>query len=127
MSINRHRMMLTTPKYISEYIFNSVNEPIFILSENFIIQNCNNASLSVTNYKIEEVEGKIFSELLSNVDFDLSAIIKNAYAKNIEVNLETKYGNNITCELSGTVIYDEYRDILGILILLHDISERKKY
>lgn len=126
-AINRHRMMLTTPKYISEYIFNSVNEPIFILSENFIIQNCNNASLSVTNYKIEEVEGKIFSELLSNVDFDLSAIIKNAYAKNIEVNLETKYGNNITCELSGTVIYDEYRDILGILILLHDISERKKY
>ncbi|WP_173714632.1 EAL domain-containing protein [Clostridium beijerinckii] len=125
-AINRHRMMLTTPKYISEYIFNSVNEPIFILNENFIIQNCNNASLSVTNYKIEEVEGKIFSELLSNVDFDLSAIIKNAYAKNIEVNLETKYGNNITCELSGTIIYDEYRDILGILILLHDISERKK-
>ncbi|WP_341479732.1 EAL domain-containing protein [Clostridium beijerinckii] len=125
-TINRHRMMLTTPKYISEYIFNSVNEPIFILNENFIIQNCNDASLSVTNYKIEELEGKIFSELLNNVDFDLSVVIKNAYAKNIEVNLETKYGNSITCELSGTIIYDEYRDILGILILLHDISERKK-
>ncbi|WP_270566911.1 EAL domain-containing protein [Clostridium beijerinckii] len=125
-TINRHRMMLTTPKYISEYIFNSVNEPIYILNENFIIQNCNDASLSVTNYKIEELEGKIFSELLNNVDFDLSVVIKNAYAKNIEVNLETKYGNSITCELSGTIIYDEYRDILGILILLHDISERKK-
>ncbi|WP_236898148.1 EAL domain-containing protein [Clostridium beijerinckii] len=125
-AINKHRLMLTTPKYISEYIFNTVNEPIFILNENFIIKNCNDASLSITNYKIEEVEGKIFSELLDNVDFDLSSITKNSCAKNIEVNLETKYGNNITCELSGTIIYDEYSDILGILILLHDISERKK-
>ncbi|MBA2911683.1 diguanylate cyclase (GGDEF)-like protein/PAS domain S-box-containing protein [Clostridium beijerinckii] len=125
-AINRHRLMSTTPKYISEYIFNTVNEPIFILNEKFIIQNCNDASLSVTNYKIEELEGKIFSELLSDVDFDLSSIMKNAYAKNIEVDLETKYGNNITCELSATIIYDEYSDILGILILLHDISERKK-
>ena len=31
----------------------------------------------------------------------------------------------IVCELSATVIYDEYKDILGILILLHDVSERK--
>ncbi len=32
----------------------------------------------------------------------------------------------LICELSATVIYDEYKDILGILILLHDVSERKK-
>ncbi|WP_241408217.1 hypothetical protein [Clostridium beijerinckii] len=29
--------------------------------------------------------------------------------------------------MSATIIYDEYSDILGILILLHDISERKRY
>ncbi len=125
-AINRHRMMATPPRYISEYIFNTVNEPIFILNEEFVIQNCNMAALNVTNYKIEELEGKLFSELLDNVDFDLNSIIKNAYKKNIEVNLDHKYGDNITCELSGTTIYDEYNDILGILILLHDISERKK-
>ena len=124
--INRHRMMATSPRYISEYIFNTVNEPIFILNEEFVIQNCNMAALNVTNYKIEELEGKLFSELLDNVDFDLNSIMKNAYKKNIEVNLDHKYGDNITCELSGTTIYDEYNDILGILILLHDISERKK-
>ncbi|HEY8804283.1 MAG TPA: GGDEF domain-containing protein, partial [Clostridium sp.] len=31
----------------------------------------------------------------------------------------------LVCELSATVIYDEYKDVLGILILLHDVSERK--
>jgi len=44
---------------------------------------------------------------------------------NIEVDLQRKNNNSIACELSGTIIYDEYNDILGVVILLHDISERK--
>ena len=44
---------------------------------------------------------------------------------NIEVDLHRKNKEALICELSATVIYDEYKDILGILTLLHDISERK--
>ena len=44
---------------------------------------------------------------------------------NIEVDLHRKKKEVLVCELSATVIYDEYKDILGILILLHDVSERK--
>ena len=47
-------------------------------------------------------------------------------AINIEVDLHRKNEESLVCELSATVIYDEYKDILGILTLLHDVSEREK-
>lgn len=125
-AINKHKMMLTTSRYISEYIFNTVNEPIFILGEDFIVQNCNKASLMITNYKFKELEGKIFSALIDYGDFDFNTIMENSYIKNIEIKLQKKDGIYIICELSSSGIYDEYNDMLGIVILLHDISERKK-
>lgn len=124
-AINRHRMMLTTQRYVSEYIYNTVNELIFILDENFLIKNCNRASLNITEYDFEELEGKIISQFISYENLNLDTIMKNGYMKNNEVNLQKKDGSYIICELYSTVIYDEYNDILGVLILLHDISERK--
>jgi methyl-accepting chemotaxis protein len=38
----------------------------------------------------------------------------------IEVDLYRKDKEALVCELSATVIYDEYKDVLGILALLHD-------
>lgn len=125
-AINKHGMMLATSRYVSEYIFNTVIEPIFILDENFIIQNCNDASLIITDYKFKELEGKPFSALIDYIDFDFNTIMEKCYVKNVEVNLQKKDEDYILCELSSTVIYDEYSDILGVVILLHDISERKK-
>lgn len=49
-AINKHKMMLITPTFVSEYIFKAVNEPIFILGEDFLIKNCNEASLNLTGY-----------------------------------------------------------------------------
>ncbi|MFL0166689.1 EAL domain-containing protein [Candidatus Clostridium helianthi] len=125
-AISKHRFMLTTSKYLSEYIFNSVKNPIFILDENFAIQNCNEASSNITDYKFKELEGKMFSDLISYENIDFNTIIKNSYVKNVEVNLQQKNEGYIECELSSTVIYDEYDDKLGIVILIHDISERKR-
>lgn len=125
-AINKHRMMITAPKLIPEYIFNTVNEPIFILSKDFTIQNCNNISLNIIGFTHEEISNKQFTTFIKYKDFDFNSIMEKGYVKNIEIELKKRYGDFISCELSGTVIYDEYNDILGIIILLHDISERKK-
>lgn len=123
-AMNKHRFMLSNSKYISEYIFDTVNEPIFILDEDFIIKNSNKALLNITGYEFKDVEGRIFRELIDYQGF--KTIMENDCVKNIEVNLVKKDGNKAICELSSTLIYDEYNDILGRGILLHDISERKK-
>jgi len=125
-AMNKHKMMLSTSRYISEYIFNTVNEPIFILSEDFIIQNCNKSLLNATDYELTEIEGKKISKLIDSKNLDFNTTVDNYCIKDAEVNLQRKDGTYKICELSSTVLYDEYKDKLGILILLHDISERKK-
>ncbi|EHJ00694.1 diguanylate cyclase/phosphodiesterase with PAS/PAC sensor(s) [Clostridium sp. DL-VIII] len=126
-AISKHRFMLTAPRYISEYIYDTVNEPIFILNEDFTIQSCNKTSFNVTQYEFHELQGKIFGEFIYYENFDFNEMMEKSYVKNVEVRLQKKDGSNIICELSGTIIYDEYDDMLGILILLYDISERKKF
>lgn len=126
-AISKHRFMLTAPRYISEYIYDTVNEPIFILNEDFTIQSCNKTSFNVTQYEFHELQGKIFGEFIYYENFDFSEMMEKSYVKNVEVRLQKKDGSNIICELSGRIIYDEYDDMLGILILLYDISERKKF
>jgi diguanylate cyclase (GGDEF)-like protein/PAS domain S-box-containing protein len=125
-AICKYGMMSITPKFMSEYIFNAVNEPIFILSEAFLIKNCNAASLDITGYNYNELEQKTLATLINDINWDFSTVLKDGNVKNIEVDLKKKDKTCITCELFGTVLYDEFKDILGIIILLHDISEIKK-
>lgn len=127
-AINKHRMLLTTSRYISEYIYDTVNVPIFILNEDFIIQSCNMEALKVIDYEFKELEGKIFGQLIfyENFEFDFNKLMETGYSKNVEVSLQKKDGSYIICELTSSVIYDEYDDMLGVLILVNDISERKK-
>jgi diguanylate cyclase (GGDEF)-like protein/PAS domain S-box-containing protein len=125
-AIYKYRMMSITPKFVSEYIFNAVNEPVFILGEDFLIKNCNAASLIITGYNYKELEQKTLATLINDINWDFNTVMKEGTVKNIEVDLKNKDKTCIAFELSGTVLYDEFKDILGIVILLHDISERKK-
>ncbi|EGW39198.1 ATP-binding protein [Desulfosporosinus sp. OT] len=121
-SIKKYKLIEITPKYVSEYvfeyIFKNVNDPIFIIGEDFSIKKANNIALEsmteVTFHTMVENNKEIFQNLLQTGSID-----------NIEVDLINK-DITLACELSGKVIYDEFKDILGIVIILHDISERKK-
>ena len=124
-AISKHRMMSITPEFVSEYIFKVVNEPIFILGEDFLIKNCNDACLELTGYNHIYLEQKNFNQLINSRNFNAHTIMEEGYVNNIEVDLHRGKKDCIVCELSGTIIYDEYKDILGIVILLHDVSKRK--
>lgn len=124
-AINKHRLMSITPEFVSEYIFKVLNEPIFILGEDFLIKNCNEACLELTGYNRIYLEQKNFSQIINSRNFNAHIIMKEGYVNNIEVDLHRGNKDSIVCELSGTIIYDEYKDILGIVILLHDVSKRK--
>lgn len=124
-AIIKHRMMSISPEFVSEYIYKAVNEPIIILSEDFVVKHCNEACLNITGYNYKEMEQKSLEVLINSRDLNLNAVIKEGHVSNIEVDVQRKNVEPIVCELTGTVIYDEYKDILGIVILLHDVSEKK--
>lgn len=124
-AINKHRLISISPKFVSEYIFKAVNEPIFILGEDFLVRNCNEALLNITGYKYKDLEKCPFNKIINFKNFNFSAIMNLGNAVNIEVELYRKNKEVLACELSSTVIYDEYKDLVGIVILLHDVSLRK--
>lgn len=87
---------------------------------------CNDATLRKTGFNLEDLEQKPLSVLIdSNEYLNLNTMINEGHT-NIEIALQRINKESIVCELLGTVIYDEYNDILGVVILLHDISERKR-
>jgi len=125
-AINKYKMMSISYELVSEYLFEAVNEPIFILGEDFLVKNCNEAVLDVTGYNYKELEQNSLDAMINFRNFNFNTIIQERNVINIEVDLHRKNKEALVCELSATVIYDEYKDILGILVLLHDVSERKK-
>lgn len=125
-AILKYKMMIATPQYVSDYIFRAVNDPIFFIGQDFFIQNVNEVALRMTGYNLQSIKRKRFNTLVADSNFSFYDLIKEGNVKNIEVNLLSKDQHILQYELSGTVIYDEFDDMLGIVIILHDISERKK-
>ena len=125
-AINKYNMMSISYKLVSEYIFEAVNEPVFILSEDLLVKNCNEASLNITGYNYQDLEQKSLHSIINFRDFNFNTIMQEGKVINIEVDLYRKNNEALICELSATVVYDEYKDVLGILIILHDVSERKR-
>ncbi|WP_291636724.1 diguanylate cyclase [Clostridium sp.] len=125
-AINKYKMLSISYELVSEYIFEAVNEPILILGEDFLIKNCNDASLNIIGYNNKDLEQNSLYAIINFRKFNFNTIIQERNVINIEVDLHRKNKEALVCELSATVVYDEYKDILGILVLLHDVSERKK-
>jgi len=125
-AINKHKMMSISYELVSEYLFEAVNEPIFILGEDFLVKSCNEASFNITGYNYNDLKGNLLDTIINFGNFNFYSIMQAGNVINIEVDLYREDKESLACELSGTVIYDEYKDILGILVQLYDVSERKK-
>ncbi|MBU3111256.1 diguanylate cyclase domain-containing protein [Clostridium lacusfryxellense] len=124
-AINKHKMLSISYELVSEYIFEAVNEPIFILDEEFVVKKCNEAALNITCHNNKELEGNSLIKIINFRNFKFETIMQLGKIINIEVDLLRKNEEELVCDLSATVVYDEYKDVLGILIILHDVSERK--
>jgi diguanylate cyclase (GGDEF)-like protein/PAS domain S-box-containing protein len=124
-AINKYKMMSISHELISQYIFESVNEPIFIVGEDFLVKNSNEASLNVTGYNNKDLKENPLGSIVNFRNFNFNSIIQAGKVINIEVDLHRKNKEDLVCELSATVIYDEYNDMLGIVTLIHDVSQIK--
>lgn len=125
-AINKYKMMSISNRIVSDYIFEAVNEPILILGEDFLVKNCNQATLNITGYNYEKLNQISLYSIISFRNNKFNTLRQVEEDKNIEVDLHRVGKEDIVCELSATIMYDEYKDTLAILTQLHDVSERKK-
>ncbi|MBC3796929.1 diguanylate cyclase domain-containing protein [Acetobacterium tundrae] len=125
-AIGHYKMMSISQELVSKYIFDAVNEPTFIIGEDFLVKNCNKSSISATGYEHQELIQKPLETIIDFREYDFDSIIHTENANKVEVELLRKNKETLVCELTATVILDKYKDILGILILLYDVSEKNK-
>ena len=125
-AVVKYKMMNITPEYVSDYIYKEVNDPIFFINENFQIKDANNIALKMTGYDLSELESYLFCNLIEENNFSLSTLLEQGTINDNEVHLIRKNGNVLQCMLSGTVIYDKFNDILGIVIIMQDVTEQNK-
>lgn len=125
-AIEKYKMMSISYELVSEYLFDAVKEPIFIIGEDFLVKNCNESFISTTGFSHHDLKGKSLETIINFRDFEFETILQAKNVINLEVDCLRKNKEALVCELTATTIFDEYKDSLGILILLHDVSERKK-
>lgn len=123
---SKYKMLTINTEYVSEYIFKSVSDPIIFLGEDFKIKNANNIALKMIGRSLKEIENTLLSNFITTDRLNFLRLKDYKNVNNVECKLFKSEKEYIECSLSASVIYDEFNDMLGIVIILRDISERKK-
>jgi len=126
-SITRYKFLSINPEYASaylfEYIFKAVNKPMLIVGDDdLIIYKANDIALEVLGH---DIILKKFDSLVQNGESLFSMLVQNESLNNTEIRV-FRGGTYFEFDLSGKIIRDEFMDSLGTVIILNDVSERKK-
>jgi signal transduction histidine kinase len=140
-SLYRYGLLILVPIAL-ERVFEGINDGIIVLDKNFRVMNINNASLQFflvskdekiifgENFflmikQLENLHG--FSIDLLNLENEMALLYQNP-SKSYSTNFKLKIDDKIlkTINISSTAILQSNREIIGFILVLTDITERKK-
>ncbi len=127
-AIIKYRFLSITPDVVAENIISSIEEFLFLLDKEGIINTVNKATSDSLKYSQNELEGKSVGILFSKDSFKsdlLEKITKGEIIKNYEVDLLTKNGKEIPVLFSSSPMKDEEGNVLCIIFIARNITERK--
>jgi PAS domain S-box-containing protein len=128
-TIARHRMFSFTPAYAAENIITEMSESLILLNGDMEIQYVNRAAAEMFACSAEELTGQSISRLIPHRSF-ANYIIKKIITEEKIRGLETAFfstgcNHSIPVLFSASVI-KEHGNIIGVICLMRDISDRKK-
>ena len=129
-SISRYKLMTLNFKSAADNILTSMMDPVLLVGEDLKIREVNHRTIALAGKSSGELIGAPVTLLLQDAQsrpIDRATFFTKDYATNAEVIVTNSEGVLVPCLLSTCILYDEFRDILGIILLLHDITDRKKY
>jgi diguanylate cyclase (GGDEF)-like protein/PAS domain S-box-containing protein len=115
-----------TSEYISDYIFKGVNNPIFFIDDNLDLKSVNDVALETIGYTYNELDKAFFQTVMEINHMNINILVEKGFINNRELVFTKKDGSFLQFILSATVIYDDFKDLLGIVIILQDVSEQKE-
>lgn len=112
---NKTRMTLEN---MSEFVYYSVDEPVFLFDEVERLCIVNNGATLFLGMGAEECRKLQLSDIF---ELDRNAFRFRGDKNRVEARCWKR--NNI-CSISIDKIYDDYRDIIGYIVIVHDVTER---
>ncbi|MCC5813716.1 MAG: PAS domain S-box protein [Leptospira sp.] len=125
-------MILESRDRVLKSIFHNIPLPSLFITTEFSILDWNKEAEETFGFSKEEVLGKnIFEHIIPKEEHGVVAnladelISSNGVIKKVNWNIN-KLGNKFLCEWLNTPVYDEKGNLLGIVAIAQDITERKK-
>ena len=130
-AITRYRLMTLNFHTAADHILQKMIDPVLLVDEKLMIREVNAGVQVLTGWNESELLGKSLSQLINEGSEKNRKIGQSAEftsGSKIEVLLKTRSGGpEIPCMLSSRIFRDDSSDMLGHIVMLHDISELKRY
>ncbi|NEO97523.1 MAG: response regulator [Symploca sp. SIO2E9] len=111
-------------------IFASLSDALIIINQEFLIRSCNQATVYISGYQIDELVNKHLSLLLNEEKFlqnlGSHSLGSNTLLGRVETILLNKNGRPIPVSIAASAIENVAGNIEGIACLIQDISARKE-
>jgi len=128
-AIAKYKLMVITPAAAADNIISTIADSLILLDRQGNIASVNKATLELSGYRKDELEGKPVELFFREKDFKstlLNKAIKKEAIRNDELFFKTKIGDNIPVLFSSSTMMDEAGGMAGIVCIAKDITERKK-
>lgn len=119
----------------AENVFSTMPDAVALVDLQGVIVKVNNALLTVTGYKEDEVVGKSIKHVVAKAKVldkgnETPQIIEHLHRKkeikNYEITFESKFGQKKFGNLSCSMVLNNQGQNVGIVFVLHDITEQKE-
>src|SRR3989339_335153 len=129
-AIWKYELFVIDSAMMAENIIFTMNEALVISDFDNQILKVNPAFTKLFGYKESEVISKkpdIFAKNEEEYKIISDKLFDKKGLKNCEAKCKIKSGEMIDVELSGSVLRDKYNEVAGVVMIIKDIRERKKY
>lgn len=113
-----HNKMRMTLENMSEFVYYSVDEPVFLFDEAERLCIVNNGAMLFLGMSAQECSKLQLSDI-----FELNRNAFRFRGNKNRVEARCWQRNNI-CSITIDKIYDDFRDIIGYIVIVHDVTER---
>lgn len=127
-AITKYKMMNLNQTIAAEHVFVTMKDPVIVLNNQFEILEVNHATSALSGFEPQELMGAFVQDILCNFTShhpSLQELYDEGFTSGHELELTTKEGKVIPCLCSSVQVKSDFGEALGVVIVLHDITNRK--
>ncbi len=121
----QYRLVDLTPAFAADLIIDTMNEPLIVCDMEDKVRIVNPAFARLFGYDRNEVQGRPMKELGNDGQWYFS-MVRDGAVKDHECIFRTRRGANVFVSLSATALRSNNGKPQGFVIVVRDITERKK-